>query len=158
MPHRVSLTRKTPHVAIVDSDDDNREMVAALLVHAGYVVSGCRLVDIQSGSVNWPEFVQKNTPDVVVWDVPHPYQNTATFLRLLCTSSTVQGIPFVITTTHAKNVENILADCPMEHVVGIISKPGPSLSLINMVEEAFAKRRGWTMASVPEEKELAIAE
>ncbi len=137
----VSSVRLNYSVAVIDSDDDTRSTLAEFLTHAGYSVVSCSLADVQFGTVNWLEFIAEQEPDVLVWDLPYPYQRTAAFLRLMCTSTTVVERPFVVTSTNAPTIKKVLGGYPSDHVVAIVAKPYQPLQLIDAVETAVAWRQ-----------------
>lgn len=110
-----------PVVAILNTNDDIVELLRVVVENAGMVAVSAHVDAIKRGEVDFERFVSTHKPDVIVYDIPPPYDRQWAFLHHLRRLPLVQDVPFVVTTTNAARLTEIIG--PDEHVYEIIGKP-----------------------------------
>ena len=68
-------------VAILDSRQDFIEALQVALEANGFAASGVHVADIQSGTLDLLAFVHEHKPQLVVYDLPRPYESHWNFLH-----------------------------------------------------------------------------
>ena len=63
------------------------------------------LADIQTGILDLLAFVHLHKPDLIVYDLPRPYESHWNFLRLLKETASLKAATWVLTTTDTKALE-----------------------------------------------------
>jgi DNA-binding NarL/FixJ family response regulator len=97
---------KTPrHVAIFNSRPDFIEALRVALDADGFTTACAHLADIQSGSLDLLAFVNLHKPELIVYDLPRPYEKHWNFLRLLKETDSLKTATWVLTTTDKKALE-----------------------------------------------------
>lgn len=129
---------ESPCVAIFNTSDDIVEMLRVLIEHAGFVVITGHVDDIRSGQLDLMTFVAQHDPVVVVYDVSPPYDRSWRFLEHIRQRPPLAGRPFVITTTNARHVHDIIGrDADVYEIVG---KPLDLEQIVRAVKEASRSR------------------
>jgi DNA-binding NarL/FixJ family response regulator len=101
-------TRPKPLVAIFDSADDVIERLARVLEDDGFETVTGRMPDIQSGVLDLVAFLDEHDPQVVLFDLPRPYEQHLNFLRLLATSDWLKHRGWVLMAADAPALEVVL--------------------------------------------------
>jgi CheY-like chemotaxis protein len=97
---------KTPRrVAIFNSRPDFIEALSVALEADGFKTASAHLADIQNGTLDLLAFVHLHKPDLVVYDLPRPYESHWNFLRLLKETESLKDATWVLATTDKKALE-----------------------------------------------------
>ena len=97
---------KTPRrVAIFNSRPDFIEALRVALEADGFTTACAHLADIQNGSLDLLAFVDLHKPELVIYDLPRPYESHWNFLRLLKETDSLRAVTWVLTTTDKKALE-----------------------------------------------------
>ena len=113
------------------------EAARIVLQQAGHRVVTAHVPDIKRGELDLVEFVRTHDPAVIVYDVPIPYEQNWTFLKLVRGSAGMRDREFVLTTTHKANLERLVG--PTE-AIEIVGKPFDLELVAAAVERALARR------------------
>jgi len=92
-------------VAIFNSRPEFIEALRVALECEGFRTACAHLADIQAGTLDLLAFVDRHKPDLIVYDLPRPYENHWNFLRLLKETASLKAVTWVLTTTDAKALE-----------------------------------------------------
>ena len=85
----------------------------------GFRTACAHLADIQSGTLDLLAFVHLHKPELIVYDLPRPYESHWNFLRLLKETASLKAATWVLTTTDAKALEAAVgASGVVEIIVG----------------------------------------
>jgi CheY-like chemotaxis protein len=125
-----------PLVAIFNSREEVIESVRSALESEGFSTVAARLAEIQSGTLDLVAFVETHDPDVIVYDLPRPYENHWNFLRLLKETSSLKDRAWIVTTT---DKEALVAAVGAVSVVEIIvGQPYGASDVVDAVHVALA--------------------
>jgi CheY-like chemotaxis protein len=92
-------------VAILNSRQDFIEALQVALEAKGFAASGVHVADIQSGALDLLAFVHQHKPQLVVYDLPRPYESHWNFLRLLKDTQMFNAMTWVLATTDKRALE-----------------------------------------------------
>jgi len=92
-------------VAIFNSRPDFIEALRVALECEGFRTACAHLADIQAGTLDLLAFVHLHKPDLIVYDLPRPYEDHWNFLRLLKETASLKAATWVLTTTDRKALE-----------------------------------------------------
>jgi DNA-binding NarL/FixJ family response regulator len=96
---------KTRRVAILNSRPDFIEALRVALEADGFTTACAHLADIQNGTLDLLAFVHLHKPELVIYDLPRPYESHWNFLRLLKETDSLRAATWVLTTTDKKALE-----------------------------------------------------
>jgi CheY-like chemotaxis protein len=125
-------------VAILNSNDQIIESLRETLEDAGYLVSTAHVPDIQRGRQDLLDFLRKHDPEVIVYDIPPPYEENWRFLQLVRDTGAMAGRKIVLTTT---NKEALLRLVDAGEVHEILGKPTDLLHIADAVRSALASTK-----------------
>lgn len=101
------MTRKNqPVVAILNHNDQASRWLRQQLESRGLDVVEANLTDVQRGELDLVDFVQRNQPSVMIYDIAPPFFNSWTFYRLIKGHSAIQRCQVVLTTANRKAFED----------------------------------------------------
>ena len=133
----VSRTSR-PLIAIFNSRDEVIGAVRSALEDEGFTTVTARLADIQSGTLDLVAFADEHDPDVIVYDLPRPYENHWNFLRLMKETNSLKDRAWVVTTT---DKQALLAAVGAASVVEIIvGQPFGASDVVDAVHVALLTR------------------
>jgi DNA-binding NarL/FixJ family response regulator len=71
----------------------------------GFTTACAHLADIQNGTLDLLAFVHLHKPELIIYDLPRPYESHWNFLRLLKETDSLRTARWVLTTTDKKALE-----------------------------------------------------
>ncbi len=92
-------------VAIFNSRPDFIEALRVALEADKFITASAHLADIQDGTLDLLAFVDRHKPELIVYDLPRPYESHWNFLRLLKETDSLKGATWVLTTTDKRALE-----------------------------------------------------
>src|SRR5437016_4809759 len=111
--------RTSPLVAIFNSRDEVIEAIRSALENDGFETVTARLAEIQNGTLDLVAFIKVHDPDVIVYDLPRPYENHWNFLRLMKETTSLKDRMWILTTTDKEALEAAVgASDVVEIIVG----------------------------------------
>ncbi|HZR23468.1 MAG TPA: hypothetical protein VFA59_07775 [Vicinamibacterales bacterium] len=110
-----------PVVAVLNSNDDVVEMLRIVLEQAGLIAVTAHVDAIRRGEQSLIDFIKEHEPAVILYDLAPPYDRSWRFLDHVRESDVMKGRKFVITSTNAQRVREIVGD--VAHVYEIVGKP-----------------------------------
>jgi hypothetical protein len=105
-------------VAVVSCDEPS-VILCNRLRRAGLRTSGVYVQDLRSGAVDPDEFVASERPDLVVYDLDPPLQQSLRFLAYLCTLPGMDRVPFILTRDRSMP----LPPLDMPNLAGLLTRP-----------------------------------
>src|SRR5438445_13893472 len=97
--------RTSPLVAIFNSRDEVIEAIRSALENDGFETVTARLAEIQNGTLDLVAFIKVHAPDVIVYDLPRPYEAHWNFLRLMKETTSLKDRMWILTTTDKEALE-----------------------------------------------------
>jgi len=92
-------------VAIFNSRPDFIEALRLALEAEGFTTACAHLADIQSGALDLLAFVHHHQPELIVYDLPRPYERHWNILQLLKDTHSLHSASWVLTTTDKQALE-----------------------------------------------------
>jgi DNA-binding NtrC family response regulator len=92
-------------VAIFNSRPDFIQALTVALETEGFTTSSAHLADIQSGALDLVAFVRRHEPELVVYDLPRPYERHWNILQLLKDTHSLGSATWLLATTDKKALE-----------------------------------------------------
>jgi CheY-like chemotaxis protein len=125
-------------VAVLNTNDDVVELLRILFEQRGHAVVTAHVDAIKRSQMDIGAFVRLHRPDVVVYDIPPPYDTHWTFMNHVRTLPEFESIPFVLTTTNERRLREIVGRGPQ--LLEIVGKPYDLDQIAQAVEEALRER------------------
>ena len=127
-----------PLIAIFNSRDEVIAGLRSALEAEGFTTVTAHLAEIQSGTLDLVAFAAEHHPDVIVYDLPRPYERHWNFLRLMKETASLKDRAWVVTTTDKKA---LLAAVGAASVVEIIvGQPYGTSDVVDAVHVALLTR------------------
>ena len=112
--------------------------VRSALQDEGFATVTARVAEIQSGTLDLVAFADEHDPDVIVYDLPRPYESHWNFLRLMKETDSLKDRAWVVTTT---DKQALLAAVGAASVVEIIvGQPFGASDVVDAVHVALLTR------------------
>jgi DNA-binding NarL/FixJ family response regulator len=134
-------TMKPDRVAIFNSRPDFIEALRAALVKGGFPTNTAHLADIQDGTLDLVAFVALHKPELVIYDLPRPYERHWNFLKLLKETRSLLEATWVLTTTDKKALEAAVGASGVVEI--IFGEPYGVPDVVEAVRKAFPKHPEW---------------
>jgi DNA-binding NarL/FixJ family response regulator len=123
------------HVAIFNSRPEFIEALTLALEAEGFATSSAHLADIQSGALDLVAFVRRHQPELIVYDLPRPYEPHWNILQLLKDTQSLGSATWLLATTDKRALE---AAVGASNVVEIIfGEPYGVDDVVNAVTKRF---------------------
>jgi DNA-binding NarL/FixJ family response regulator len=97
-------TTRTP-VAIFNGRAEFIDSLREALDHKGFPAATALLAEIQDGTLDLVAFMEEHDPDVIVYDLPCPFERHWNFLRLLRQTDALRKRTWILTTTDKKALD-----------------------------------------------------
>ena len=98
------LMTRTP-VAIFNSRTEFMDSLCEALDREGLPTATALLAEIQDGTLDLPAFLKTHDPQVIVYDLPYPFERHWNFLRLLHQTDSLRKRTWILTTTDKKALD-----------------------------------------------------
>ena len=131
-------TSGTHRVAIFNSRPDFIEALRAGLEEGGFRTNTAHLADIQDGTLDLLAFVACHQPQLIVYDLPRPYERHWNFLKLLKETQSLKAATWVLTTTDKKALEAAVGASGVVEI--IFGEPYGVSDVVEAVTKSFSRR------------------
>ena len=121
-------------VAVCNSSEDTIDVLCAVLTLRGYRCVSAHVTDIKRGRLDFPAFLAREDPRVIVWDIALPYDSNWEFFQGLRSSGAFEDRGIVLTTTHKANLEKVIGHA--SEAIEILLKPYDVAVICDAVEKA----------------------
>lgn len=133
----MSETMKPDRVAIFNSRPDFIEALRVALEKSGFPTNTAHLADIQDGTLDLLAFVDLHKPELIVYDLPRPYERHWNFLKLLKETESLKAATWVLTTTDKYALEAAVGASGVVEI--IFGEPYGVPDVVEAVRKAFPK-------------------
>ena len=125
----MSIDRHSRHVLVVEDNPTNQQLIAAVLLRAGYEVT------VTPDADEARKAIDRNFPDLMLMDIQLPGQDGLSFARELTAAEATRDIPIVALTAHAMvGDERIALDAGC---VGYLTKPINTRTFADEIDRFF---------------------
>jgi len=125
-----------PTVAILNTNDDTVEMLRVLIESEGMIAVSAHVDDIRRGQFDFGGFLEEHDPQVVIYDIPPPYDRSWLFLEHMRSLPSMQGRKLVLTSTNPARVHEVVEHA-REPILEIIGKPYDLQLIVEAVKQAL---------------------
>jgi CheY-like chemotaxis protein len=108
-------------VAVLNCSQDTIALLWRCLERAGFIVVGGQTPLFRDGKLNFHRFVADHRPQVIVYDITVPYEQSWAMYEHFRSRPVCRGIEFVLTTTNIARVREVAGPEPV--VYEIVGKP-----------------------------------
>ena len=133
----MSETSERHRVAIFNSRPDFIEALRVALEAGGFPTNTAHLADIQDGTLDLVDFVALHKPELIVYDLPRPYERHWNFLKLLKETGSLRAATWVLTTTDKKALEAAVGASGVVEI--IFGEPYGVPDVVEAVRKAFPR-------------------
>lgn len=95
-------------VAVINSSEDTVEMLRTLLEREGWETVQGHVDDIKRGRTDFLKYLDTHDPQILIWDVPPPYDHNWAFLQLVRSSRAMKDRVVIVTTTNKQALERFV--------------------------------------------------
>jgi len=128
-------SKTSRRVAIFNSRPDFIEALRVALEADGFTTACAHLADIQNGMLDLLAFVHRHKPELIVYDLPRPYESHWNFLRLLKETDSLKAATWVLTTTDKQALEAAVGASGVVEI--IFGEPYGVTDVVTAVGKAF---------------------
>ena len=122
MGTKAQITRPPPTVVLINASDDTVEMVQRMLEIDGICcLTSCHFADLKKGIIDFADFLTRNDPAVVIFDISPPYRENWKFFKSMRDSKGMKTRGVVLTTTNKLRLDEIIGD--ESNAIEIVGKP-----------------------------------
>jgi DNA-binding response OmpR family regulator len=123
-------------VAVFNASEDTVDMLCGCLSLKGYRCINAHVAKVKRGEVDFIEFIQREQPRAIIWDISPPYDQNWAFFKLLRSSDAVRGIGIVVTTTHKLHLDKLAGQDT--GAIEIVGKPFDLDRVTTAIDQAIA--------------------
>jgi DNA-binding response OmpR family regulator len=133
MTAAIAAKSASPTVVIFDGSDDIVELLEVFLSQRGYHAIVAQAKQVKSGELDVIAFLERYTPDTIIWDIAPPYERNWNLFKLLRTARPLKHCGIVLTTTQTQTLDPLMAG--ETDAVEIVGKPYS----LTRIDEAVAR-------------------
>ena len=121
-----------PVIAILNGTAEILETLEEYLRTEGFTTITAIVTEFKKGKEDFVQFIEDHNPTIILYDIPPPYDQNLTFLRLLTDTHSMDERCVIITTTNKVQLEKITGE---KSALEIVGKPYDMDILIKTLRE-----------------------
>jgi DNA-binding response OmpR family regulator len=138
MEFQPQTSRPPPVVVLINASDDTVEMVKRMLDVKGICcLTSCHFADLKKGIINFDDFLIRNKPAVVIFDISPPYRENWNFFETMRDSREMKSRGIVLTTTNKMRLDEIVGN--ESYAIEIVGKPYDLQQISDAIYNALPK-------------------
>lgn len=106
-------------IGVVNCDKDIVDILDYVLGEKGYKIVSADLPLIEKQEKDLYAFLKKNSPDVLFWNIPPPYDKNLIYCHKIMSDRLVKGKRLILTTTNEMAIKKLTRDWKVD----IIEQP-----------------------------------
>lgn len=107
-------------IAVLDDTADILETLEESLRAEGFQTITAVVTQFKKGKEDFVKFIKDYNPAIILYDIPPPYEDNITFLKLLLATSSMDKRCVILTTTNKAQLEKFTG---VKDVIEIVGKP-----------------------------------
>jgi DNA-binding NtrC family response regulator len=107
-------------IAIFNTNQDIVETLETVLIEKGFNVAALFMTDVKRGKADVLAFLEQHDPELILYDIPPPYEENVVFLKLLRELPQMRHRKILLTTTNKGILQK---ECGIDDAYEIIGKP-----------------------------------
>ena len=125
-------TPNPPVIAVLNGTAEILETMEEYLRTEGFTTITAIVTEFKKGKEDFVQFIEDHNPTIILYDIPPPYDQNLTFLRLLTDTHSMDNRCLILTTTNKAQLEKITGEKAALEIVG---KPYDMDILIKTIRE-----------------------
>ena len=105
-------------VAVMNTSKEITDMLQEVLKIEGYSTCSVFTYQMKKDEEYFDQYLEKNVPQVVVYDIAIPYEENYALFNRLRSRKSAKNIPFVLTTTNKKALEELVGKTSAFEIIG----------------------------------------
>lgn len=122
-------------IAILNSTIDVIEVIESILEDEGFNVVGGLIPEFRRGHRSLLKFMNDHDPELIIYDIPPPYEENLAFLEIIQNMKAFEGKKFIFTTTNVAILEKLGGD--KLNAIEIVGKPMDLNKIVEAVRNAL---------------------
>ena len=128
---------KKVKVAVINTSKEVTDMLQNVLSEEGFETLAIYAHLFKNKNLNFEEYIKVNKPDVILYDVAIPYEENYKLFKELEATKSTENIPFVLTTTNKKALEQLVGDTNTYELIG---KPYDLEEIVKALKNAYKSK------------------
>ncbi len=124
-------------VAVMNTSKEITVVLEEILQSEGFSTCTTYTYMLKEHKGMFDEFLKKNKPSVIVYDIAIPYEENYALFQELSQKPSVDSISFVLTTTNKKALEKLVGKTSVHEIIG---KPYDLQEIVTAVKEACGRK------------------
>jgi DNA-binding response OmpR family regulator len=121
-------------VAVMNTSKEITAVLEEILRSEGFATCSTYTFMLKEHKERFDEFVKKNHPSVIVYDIAIPYEENYNLYKQISDRPSADGISFVLTTTNKKALEKLVGKTKAHEIIG---KPYDLQEIVDAVNAAY---------------------
>ena len=122
------------HIAVLNSSKEITDVVSQIFRAEGFSTSTSFTYLYKNNEEAFDNFLKKNKPSVIIYDVALPYEQNYELFRSLSKRDLAKDIPIILTTTNKKALESLVGKTKTYELIG---KPYDLKEIVNAVRRVL---------------------
>jgi DNA-binding NtrC family response regulator len=123
-------------IAVLNGSLEISKILEEFLREEGFNTVNGIITDFKTGKESFVSFMKTHQPDLILYDVPPPYDHNLTFLELLKATDLIKDECIIVTTTNKAALEKLAGK---HQVLEILGKPYDLKIVVETINQKLKK-------------------